>query len=83
MIVQDERKIEVFVTNWNMLHLEANSVAPKLVALLLEEDKKIYPDFVLFRSFPNDIHNTNFRNLVLALDFSGIGGVNSVEQGIN
>jgi hypothetical protein len=65
-----------------MLHLEANSEAPKLVALLREEDKTVYPDFVMFRSFPNDIHNINYRNLVLALDFSGIGGVNSVDQGM-
>jgi len=78
--LHDGTTIEVSLTNWNMLHLEANSESPKLVALLRENDKTIYPDYVLFRSFPNDIHNTNYRNLVLALEFSGIGAVNSVDQ---
>lgn len=56
LLVQDGSKIVVSLCNWNSLHLEANSEAPKLVALLLEEDKKILPDFVMFRSFPNDLH---------------------------
>src|SRR5579862_5312128 len=63
--VADGSRIRTIVTNWDMIHCEASTEEPKLVVQEFGEDIKVTPDFVLFRSFPNDLHGISYRNQVL------------------
>jgi len=47
------------------------------IVIIDGEEKEIFPDFLLFRAFPNDLFGASFRRQLLGLVYSGIGGVNS------
>jgi len=74
-------------TRWKYMHVES-SAQEKLVCELSanespfqgtsqENERIVKPDFLLFRNFPTELHDINFRPLIMGLCFSGISGVNS------
>jgi len=79
----DCKKIRVFQTGWSRIHVESgpDKDNPIVCKIPVEDDDiDIFPDFVLFRAFPNDLFGTSYRRQVLGLAFSGIGGVNTVDS---
>jgi len=82
--------IVVEQTEWKDMHVEASSEGGAVVFLKKsdnpwpfssqKEERIIRPDFCLFRNFPRDIHDNDYKNMVIALMFAGIPAVNSLHS---
>jgi len=76
--LNNNKKIVVVESGWSRIHVEASGDIPIACTVIVDsEEKEIYPDFVLFRAFPNDLFGVSFRRQLLGLVYSGIGGVNT------
>jgi len=81
--------LKVEVAQWKSVHVESSTDGNLKVLLLRaedpiasaqKEDREITPDFLLIRNFPNDLHDTNFKNMVIGFMFANIPSVNTVES---
>lgn len=80
----DGSTLKVVLSNWCHLHIEAAThQSSRLLVYVDDTEQLLRPDFLLFRSFPNDIHSVSYRNQVLSLYLSGVSAVNSVRQGMS
>eukprot|EP01119_Soliformovum_irregulare_P011832 TRINITY_DN3002_c0_g1_i3.p1 TRINITY_DN3002_c0_g1~~TRINITY_DN3002_c0_g1_i3.p1 ORF type:complete len:318 (+),score=71.59 TRINITY_DN3002_c0_g1_i3:235-1188(+) len=80
-------KIVVEQTEWKDLHVQASATGGTVCFLkksenpwpfsTQKEERIVKPDFVLVRNFPKDIHENDFRNMVIGLIYGGLDGVNS------
>jgi len=85
--------IKVEQTRWKYLHAEASTEGGTTVHLSQhvypdepwpwsnqKADRTVKPDFCLIRNFPLDSHGDSFRAQVLALKFSNLPSVNSIDS---
>ena len=83
-------RLRIEQTEWKDIHVESSSSSAGCVVQIKKaefpkhssqtKDRVIKPDFMFVRNFPGDIHDSSFKNLVVAFMFSNIPCVNSIES---
>lgn len=87
MRLSDGTPIKVMQTTWGNFSIESGperkctiTAKPESTFPSQNKERTFSPDFVLIRNFPNDIRGKDYKNELLALMFSQLPSVNSLES---